>query len=160
MLSEKIFNKVGFGSDHGGIDLKDELISYVKSIGYEIIDYGTYSSESVDYPIYAAKVASGIINKEVDCGIICCGTGIGISIAANKFPNIRAALCHDYYTAQLSRQHNNANILAMGGRTTGIETAKQMVSIWLETEFEAGRHQRRIDMFDNQVKEFWKDFLK
>jgi ribose 5-phosphate isomerase B len=159
MFAEKIFKRIGFASDHGGIDLKNNLLQYVKTLDYDVSDYGTNNYESVDYPVYAAKIAKAIINKEVEAAIICCGTGIGISIAANKFPNIRAALCHDYYSALLSRKHNNANVLAMGGRTTGIETAKQMVKVWLETEFEGGRHQRRIDLFDSQVLEEWKKFF-
>lgn len=153
-------NKVGFGSDHGGIELKDLLKTYVEEKGYEAVDYGTNSTKSVDYPVFGAKVASGIVSGEIEKGIICCGSGIGISIAANKFPGVRAALCHDYYGAQMSRMHNNANILAMGGRTTGIEIAKQMVDVWLETEFEGGRHEKRINQFDAQVVTAWKEYLK
>lgn len=151
--------KIGFGSDHGGIELKELLKNYIKDKGYETVDFGTNSSESVDYPVYAAKVAEGIISQEIDQGIICCGSGIGISIAANKFPGIRAALCHDFYGAKMSRLHNNANILAMGGRTTGIEIAKQMVDVWLETEFEGGRHGKRINQFDTQVLQAWKAYI-
>ena len=152
--------KIGFGSDHGGVELKDSLLKYVAEKGYEVADYGTTGNESVDYPEFAANVAIAVLSGEVDKGIICCGSGIGISISANKFPGIRAALCHDYYSAKMSRMHNNANILAMGGRTTGIEIAKEMVDVWLTTEFEGGRHQRRIDLIDEQAKEFWKIFIE
>ncbi len=151
--------KIGFGSDHGGVELKDLLLKYVDEKGYEVVDYGTIGNESVDYPVFAANVAKAVLKGEVERGIICCGSGIGISISANKFPGIRAALCHDYYSAKMSRLHNNANILAMGGRTTGIEIAKEMVDVWLTTEFEGGRHQRRIDLIDEQAKEFWKIFI-
>lgn len=159
MSENKTPKKIGFGSDHGAIDLKNSLKEYVASKGIEIVDYGTNSTDSVDYPVYGAKVAEGILSGEVECGIICCGSGIGISISANKFPGIRAALCHDHYGAKMSRLHNNANVLAMGGRTTGIEIAKEMVDVWLETEFEGGRHENRINKFDEQVTTAWKQYL-
>ncbi len=152
--------KIGFGSDHGGLELKNLLLKYVSEKGYDVADYGTDNGDSVDYPIFAANVAKALIKGEIDRGIICCGSGIGISISANKFPGVRAALCHDYYTAKMSRLHNNANILAMGGRTTGIEIAKEMTDVWLATEFEDGRHQRRIDLIDKQAKEFWKNYIE
>jgi ribose 5-phosphate isomerase B len=151
--------KIGFGSDHGGFELKNELLRFVADKGYDIKDYGTNDKNSVDYPVFAANVAKAILKNEIDRGIICCGTGIGISISANKFPGIRAALCHDYYSAKMSRLHNDSNILAMGGRTTGIEIAKEMVEVWLDTEFEGGRHKKRIDLIHSQAEEFWKNYI-
>lgn len=151
--------KVGLGSDHGGFGLKSEISAFLESQGIEVVDYGTKDESSVNYPDYAAKVAKAIINGEIEYGIIFCGTGIGISIAANKFPGIRAALCHDGYTAKMSRMHNNANILAIGGRTTGIEIAKEIVQLWLNTDFEGGRHANRIGVMDEQAKECWQQFL-
>lgn len=139
--------KIAIASDHGGFELKEEIISLLKSMNnIEILDLGPDTDQkSVDYPDYGAKAAHAVISGEADRAIIMCGTGIGISIAANKFPGIRAALCHDTYTARMSRAHNDANILAMGGRTTGKEIARDMVKIWLETAFEGDRHQRRLD---------------
>ncbi len=138
--------KLAIAADHGGFELKEYIVNYLRSRGdVEVTDLGTDTDkQSVDYPDYAAKVAEAIQNGRVERGILLCGTGIGISITANKFKGIRAALCHDAYTARMSRAHNDANILAMGGRTTGKETAVDMVRIWLETEFEGGRHSRRV----------------
>ncbi|MCA9730637.1 MAG: ribose 5-phosphate isomerase B [Deferribacteres bacterium] len=140
--------KISIASDHAGFELKKEIVAYLKKKpGIEIIDMGTDSEHhSVDYPEMAAKVARSLQKQESERGIILCGTGIGISISANKFKGIRAALCHDAYTARMSRAHNNANVLAMGGRTTGKEVAFDMVDIWLDTEFEGDRHQRRVDL--------------
>ena len=138
--------RIALGSDHGGFELKEYVKAYLESRGdVDVLDLGTHSTESVDYPEYAARVAHAILEGKADRGILMCGTGIGISISANKFKGIRAALCHDGYTARMSRLHNDANILAMGGRTTGKEVATDMVRIWLETPFEGGRHQRRLD---------------
>ncbi len=138
--------RIALGCDHGGFELKEYVKVYLENRGdVDVLDLGTYSTESVDYPEYAARVAHAILEGKADRGILMCGTGIGISISANKFKGIRAALCHDGYTARMSRLHNNANILAMGGRTTGKEVATDMVRIWLETPFEGGRHQRRLD---------------
>jgi ribose 5-phosphate isomerase B len=148
--------KVALASDHGGYQLKGEIIDYLKSKNYELIDLGTNSEESVDYPEYGAKAAQAIINGEADCAIIMCGSGIGISIAANKFKGIRAALCFDAYTAKMCRQHNDANIMAIGGRITTIDRAKDMVDLFLETDFEGGRHQRRIDKLDELAADSWK----
>ena len=145
--------RIALGCDHGGFELKEYIKSYLENRGdVEVLDLGTYSTESVDYPEYAARVAHAILKGEADRGILMCGTGIGISISANKFKGIRAALCHDGYTARMSRLHNDANILAMGGRTTGKEVATDMVRIWLETPFEGGRHQRRLDKI-RQIEE-------
>lgn len=141
--------KIGIASDHGGFELKEYLKEYLKKSGIEVSDFGTNSEEPVDYPIYGERCARAVANGEVERGIVCCGTGIGISIAANKVKGIRCALCTDENMARLSRQHNNANVLALGGRTTSNEEAKKILDAWLITEFEGGRHQRRIDMIEN-----------
>lgn len=141
--------KIAIGSDHGGFKLKEVIKEYLIKKGYEVSDLGCYSEESVDYPDYAERVAKAVANGEYDLGVLMCGTGIGISIAANKVKGIRAALCHDGLTARLATQHNNANIICMGGRTTGIETAKDIIDNFLESEFEGGRHLRRI----NKIKD-------
>lgn len=135
--------KIGLASDHGGFEMKEEIKGYLKD--YEVEDYGTYSTESVDYPDYGKKLAEAVISKEVDFGIAFCGTGIGISISCNKVKGIRAALCFNEYMARKTREHNNANILCIGGRTTGIEIAKAMIDEFLNTDFEGGRHQKRVD---------------
>lgn len=143
-------------SDHGGYQLKTEIMEYLRSKNYELVDLGADSEESVDYPEYGAKAAQAIINNDVDCAIILCGSGIGISIAANKFKGIRAALCFDAYTAKMCREHNDANIMAIGGRITTIDRAKDMVDLFLETPFEGGRHQRRLDKIDALAADSWK----
>jgi len=139
---------VVIGCDHGGFELKEQIKVFVRDIGKVIEDVGTYSTDSVDYPDIALKAAKYALKNGVP-GILICGSGIGMSIAANKVDGIRCALCHNAYTAEFSRRHNNANIIAFGGRTTGIEIAKQMVKIFLSTEFDGGRHQRRIDKISN-----------
>ena len=141
--------KLAIGSDHGGFALKEAIKDYLLNNGYEVEDFGCFSEESVDYPDFALKVAKAVSCGEFERGILICGTGIGISIAANKVKGVRAALCHDGLTARLAKQHNNANILCMGGRTTGVETAKDIVDNWLNSEFEGGRHLRRI----NKIKD-------
>jgi len=135
---------VVIGCDHGGFELKEQIKVFIKDMGEAVEDVGTYSTDAVDYPDIALKVARYVLENGV-LGILICGSGIGMSIAANKVNGIRCALCHDAYTAEFSRRHNNANIIAFGGRTTGVEIAKQMVKIFLSTEFDGGRHQRRID---------------
>ncbi len=141
--------KIAIGSDHGGFILKEEIKSYVESLGYEVQDFGTYTKESVDYPDIAKKVAEAVVDGSCDKGILICGTGIGISIAANKVKGIRAALCHDTFSAHASREHNDANILAMGERVIGVELAKEITRTWLNAEFEGERHLRRI----NKIRE-------
>jgi len=136
---------IGIGSDHGGFELKGYIIEYLKEKGYEIKDYGTYSEDSIDYPDCAAPVCKAVQSGEIEKGILICGTGIGISIAANKYKGIRAALCADVYSAKMSRQHNNAQILCLGGRVTGRELAYMIVDTWLTTEFEGGRHEKRVE---------------
>lgn len=139
--------KLVIGSDHGAVELKEEIKDLLKAEFPEVEfeDMGTLGKESVDYPDIAEKVCIPVAKGDADRGIVLCGTGIGISIASNKIKGIRAALCHETYTAKMSRQHNNANILAMGGRTTGPEIAKEIVRVWLTTEFEGGRHERRVN---------------
>ena len=141
--------KIGIASDHGGFELKEYLKEYLKKSGIEVSDFGTNSEEPVDYPIYGERCARAVANGEVERGVVCCGTGIGISIAANKVKGIRCALCTDENMARLSRQHNDANVLALGGRTTSNEEAKKILDAWLNAKFEGGRHQRRIDMIEN-----------
>ena len=121
-------------------------MAYLRSSGVEFEDLGTYSEESVDYPVYAHKLGKAVAAGEYERGILICGTGIGISMAANKIDGIRCALCSDCYSAEMSRRHNNANVLAMGGRTLGVELAKKITETFLHTEFEGGRHQRRVDL--------------
>ena len=137
--------KLLIGSDHGGFHLKEHLKKYLSGKGYEILDVGTDSEESVDYPDYAAKLCSEIARGAAAKGILVCGTGIGISIAANKCPGIRAALCNDVFGAKMSREHNDANVLCMGERIIGVGTAELIVDTWLGTAFAGGRHQRRVD---------------
>lgn len=146
--------KIALGSDHGGFKLKNEIISYLKENGYEIKDFGTYTTESCDYPEYAEKVAEVVSNKEFDFGILVCGTGIGISMSANKVPGIRAALCSDTFSAHATREHNNANILALGERVVGPGLAIDIVKTFLNSEFEGGRHQNRIDKISEIEKKY------
>lgn len=136
---------LAIGSDHGGFELKNYVIEHLKSKGIECKDCGTYTEESCDYPDIAKKVADTVISGECERGILICGTGIGISIAANKIDGIRAALCSDVFSAKMARQHNNANIICLGGRVTGRELAFMIIDTFLEQEFEGGRHQKRID---------------
>lgn len=140
---------IGIGSDHGGINLKSEIIKYLEENNIKYIDYGTNSSEAVDYPIYGRKVAEDVANKKLEKGILICGTGIGISITANKTKGIRAALCHDVFSAKATREHNNANILAMGERVIGSGLAIEIVKAFLETEFSGDeRHINRINLIE------------
>ncbi len=132
------------GSDHGGYQMKEAVKLFLKEEGIEFDDVGTYSDESCDYPDIAKNVALKVA-KSGQKGILICGSGIGMSISANKVNGVRCALCHDAYTAEYARRHNDANIIAFGGRTTGLEIAKQMVKIFLSTDFDGGRHKRRID---------------
>ncbi len=138
--------KIAIGSDHAGLDFKNHIKSLLEEMGMEVKDYGTFSSDRTDYPIYAARAAKAVVNKECDRGILICGTGVGISIAANKIDGIRAIVCSDCYSAKLSREHNDTNILAMGSRVVGPDLAGMIVKIWLETEYDGDRHQKRLDM--------------
>lgn len=137
--------KIALGADHGGYELKCAIKEHLIANGYEVVDYGTDSTESVDYAPIAARTARGITSGECDRGILCCGTGMGISMAANKVKGIRAACCSDYFSAKYTRLHNDANILCMGGRVVGVGLALELVDVFLNTEFEGGRHQKRID---------------
>jgi len=136
---------VYLASDHGGVKLKDHLVKYLKDKGYDVHDLGTDSSESVDYPDFANKLADAMKDKNDSFGILVCGSGIGISIAANRHKHLRAALVNEETSAKLSRQHNNANVLCLGGRLSGDTLAEQCVDAFLTTAFEGGRHQKRID---------------
>lgn len=138
--------KIAFGNDHTAVELKNIIMEFVKGLGYEVIDFGTNSTESCDYPLYGEKVGQAVASGEADLGIALCGTGLGISLAANKVKGIRACVCSEPYTAKMSRQHNNSNVLSFGPRVVGNELAKMITQAWLDTEFEGGRHQRRVDM--------------
>lgn len=140
--------KIAIGSDHGGFELKETVKSYIEKLGYEFHDFGVYDKNSVDYPVIAKEVAKKVAGDGFDRGILVCGSGLGVAIAANKVKGIRAVTCHDQYSAKMSRLHNDANILTMGGRVIGADVACEIVKIWLETEFEGGRHQRRVDMIE------------
>lgn len=141
--------KIAMACDHGGLELKENVKKYLQEQGIEVIDLGTNTADSVDYPEYGKVCGEAVVAGKADRGIVCCGTGIGISIAANKVKGIRCALCTDVHMAEMTRKHNDANILAMGGRTTDLQTAKDITQMWLDTEFEGGRHQRRVDMLNN-----------
>lgn len=138
--------KIGIANDHTALEMKKDIIAYLESKGHEIVDYGTDSTESTDYPIWGEKVANAVAGGEVEKGIAICGTGLGISLACNKVNGIRACVCSEPYTARYSRLHNNCNIICFGARVIGIEMAKMIVDEFFETEFEGGRHQRRVDM--------------
>lgn len=137
--------KVIIGCDHTGLELKLEIIALLKEMGTDCIDSGTDSLQSVDYPDFGERVSGAVSSGEVDRGVLICGTGIGMSIVANKFPNVRAALCSDLFTARMSRMHNDANILVLGGRIIGKDLAREIVRTWFSTSFEGGRHTRRLD---------------
>lgn len=141
--------RIAIGSDHGGYEYKEQIVRHLKEKGYECVDVGTYSTDSCDYPVIARTVTTKITTGEADRGILICGTGIGMSIVANKVKGIRAALCGDTFSARASRAHNNSNVLCLGERVIGINLAMDIVDIWLESKFEGGRHQRRVDMMEN-----------
>ena len=136
---------IALGSDHGGYELKRALIPFLQGRDIDVADVGTNSTDSVDYPDFAERVALLVANGEADSGILVCGTGIGISIAANKVPGIRAALATDPFMARMAKEHNNANVLVLGGRVIDEAKAKELVGAWLDAEFEGGRHQQRLD---------------
>lgn len=138
--------KIAIGNDHVAIPLKNHIKEYLEKKGHTVVDFGTNSEERCDYPIYGAAVGKAIQNKECDLGVLICGTGVGISLAANKMKGIRAVVCSEPYSATLSRQHNNANILAFGARVVGFSLAEMIVDAFLSAEYEGGRHQRRIDL--------------
>ncbi len=138
--------KIAIGNDHAAVEMKKEIAAYVQSLGHEVVNFGTDTNESCNYPDFGEKVGMAVAAGEFDCGILICGTGVGISIAANKVNGVRAAVCSDTTTARLVKQHNNANIIAFGARIVGIETAKDIVKTYLEAEFMGGRHATRVDM--------------
>ena len=138
--------KIAIGNDHVAVDLKNHIKKYLEDKGHTIVNFGTDTSDRTDYPIYAKKVADAVVSKECELGILICGTGIGISMAANKVKGIRAAVCSEPYSAALTRQHNNANIIAFGARVIGTATAEMIVDAFIEAEYEGGRHANRVDM--------------
>ena len=140
---------IALGCDHAGFDIKDEVVEHIKELGYSVLDCGTNSSESVDYPEFGHAVGKTVISGDADYGIVICGSGIGISIAANKIEGIRAALCTTVEHAKMSRNHNNANVLALGTRMTEISLVKEIISTWLSSEFDAGRHELRINKLES-----------
>jgi ribose 5-phosphate isomerase B len=137
--------KIVIGSDHGGFELKEDLKNRLAEQKVEVLDLGTHSESSVDYPDIGSAVAERVSSGEFARGILICGTGIGMSIVANRFPGVRAALCHDLFTARLSREHNDSNLLVLGGRTTGKGLAQEILAVWLDTGFQGGRHERRLE---------------
>ena len=142
------FKKLAIGNDHAAVDMKNEIMAYVQEKGIEVINVGTNGPERFNYPVSGYKVARMVADGEVDGGILICGTGVGISLSANKVHGIRAVVCSEPYSARLSRQHNDTNVVAFGARVVGVETAKDIVDAWLGAEYEGGRHQVRIDMIE------------
>ncbi len=140
--------KIAIGCDHGGFALKEILSAHVASLGHDVLDLGCYNTDSCDYPTYGHAVGRAAVSGDAEMGIVVCTTGIGISIAANKIPGVRCAHCTDPLTAEMTRRHNNANVLAIGAGITGENLAKRMVEVFLSTEFEGGRHQRRVDAIE------------
>lgn len=138
--------KIYIGCDHAALHMKNDIVGYLNDKGYDVEDMGTYTPDSIDYPDYAEKVSKAVVSDKGSLGILICGTGIGMSIAANKVKGVRAAAVSEVYSAILTRKHNDANVLCMGARVIGIETAKMIVDGFLEAEYEGGRHQRRVDM--------------
>lgn len=138
-------NKIAIGSDHAAYEMKAEMLKFLQSKGHSVVDCGTFSNDRVDYPDYAAVVCGMVNKKEVDYGVLFCGTGIGISISANKIQGIRAALCHDHYTAQMAREHNDANVICAGARVTGSEVVKDMLEVFLATPFAGQHHTARVE---------------
>lgn len=146
--------KIAVAADHGGFKLKQEIIKYLEEVGLDYNDFGTYSAGSVDYPDIAAPLAEAVARGEYDLGVLCCGTGIGVSITANKVAGIRAALCHDPYSARMAREHNNANVITMGERVIGPGLAREIMAAFLEAEFTGGRHARRVEKIHNLEKKY------
>lgn len=146
--------KIIIGNDHAATEMKFEIMEYLKELGHEVVNIGTDDNESCNYPEYGEKVGRAVVTGEADCGVLICGTGVGISIAANKVPGVRAAVCSDTATARLVKQHNNANVIAFGARIVGTELAKDIVKAYLEAEFMGARHQTRIDMIHEIEKKY------
>ena len=141
--------KIAIGNEHVAVDMKNQITTYQESLGHEVINMGTDSTERFDYPIYGEKVARAVAEGRAERGIAICGTGVGISLAANRVPGIRAVVCSEPYSASLSRHHNNTNVLCFGARVIGVELAKLIVRSWLDAEFEGGRHAERVRMLDD-----------
>ncbi|WP_026477362.1 ribose 5-phosphate isomerase B [Alkaliphilus transvaalensis] len=146
--------RIALGSDHGGYEMKEAIKTHLESKGFDIKDFGTKTTDSCDYPEFAVAVGEEVAKGTYDRGILVCGTGVGISIAANKIPGVRCALVGDCFTAAATRQHNDSNVLALGGRVIGVGLALQIVDTWLGTEYEGGRHQRRIDLITDIEKKY------
>ena len=147
-----MMKKIGIGNDHSAVEVKQEIKTYIESKGIEVVDYGTDSHESMNYPSVGYPVCQDVVNERLDGAILICGTGVGMSLVANKVKGIRAVCCSEPYSATLSRQHNNSNVLCFGARVVGIELAKMIVDAWLDAEFMAGRHANRVDMI-KQIEE-------
>jgi ribose 5-phosphate isomerase B len=147
---------IAMGADHGGVELKEDLKPLLEGLGHEVRDLGSHGNEPVHYPIFGSKVSRGIVAGRADHATLICGTGVGMSIVANRFPGVRAALCQDLYTAVMSRRHNDANCLALGGRVIGKGLANEIVKVWLDTRFDGDRHQSRLDM----IRELEQDLLR
>ena len=152
-MKELCLMKIVLASDHGALALRTGLIRFLDQFysTYQLIDLGTVSADSVDYPDFADQLVQTINHQEADCGILCCGTGIGMSIRANRYPGIRAALVYDEFTAKMAKEHNNANVLCLGGRTLELKDAQHLVKVWLDATFEGGRHQSRIEQLDDPL---------
>ncbi len=147
--------KIGIGCDHAGLELKNEILTLLKDLGFECVDFGTNSPQSVDYPDFGEKVSEAVSSGGVERGILICGTGIGMSIVANKFPHVRASLCNELFTARMSRLHNDANILVLGGRIVGKDLAKEIVRTWISAPFEGERHclrLKKINLIEERLK--------
>ncbi|MCI5996834.1 MAG: ribose 5-phosphate isomerase B [Peptoniphilaceae bacterium] len=142
--------KIIIGNDHSAVEMKNEIIKFLEDLGHEVENVGTNDHTSVDYPVFARKVCKKVLENKDSLGIAICGTGIGISIACNKVKGIRAALCSENFSAKMTRKHNNANVLCLGARVTGIELAKDIVKTFIDEKFEGGRHQKRIDMLEEE----------
>ena len=140
--------KIAIGNDHVAVEMKREISAYLESLGHEVMNLGTDTGERCDYPVYGERVGRAVAQGKADLGITICGTGVGISLAANRVPGVRAVVCSESYSAALSRRHNNTNVLSFGARVIGIETAKLIVKSWLDAEFEGGRHAARVQMLD------------
>jgi ribose 5-phosphate isomerase B len=151
--------RIGIACDHGGFGLKEELKAFFESMGIDAVDFGSFDETSVDYPDLGIQVAEKVSQGELERGVLVCGTGIGMSIVANKFPGVRAALANELYSTRCSREHNNANILVLGGRVVGLGLAREIVKVWLETPFAGGRHQKRLDKITALEKKNFKDPL-
>ena len=148
MEQKPVFDSVAIGCDHGGLSIKEAIVAHLTASGIPVTDCGTFTPDSVDYPVYAAKVCRMVLDKPGTAGILCCGTGIGMSIAANKCKGIRASVLSDDFSAEMTRRHNDANVLCLGGRVIGPEKALELADLFLHTPFEGGRHQRRVDLLE------------